>query len=86
MPERKALWPAGDAIAGLTAYPDDEAVLRRRLASAPVDVHSFRRPLKRCDIAHCQGMCCHDGVYVSEASPGGTQASSPAWAQTYPTG
>ncbi len=68
MLEREALRPAGDATAGLTAYPDDEAVLRRRLASAQVDVPSFRRPLKRCEIAHCQGMCCYDGVYVSEAS------------------
>ncbi len=43
-------------------------MLRRLLARAVVDGSSFRRPLRRCDIAHCRGMCCHDGVYVSEAS------------------
>ncbi len=68
MPESEAIQPAGEAGGGLTAYPEDETMLRRRLARAAVDAASFRRPLRRCDIAHCQGMCCYDGVYVSESS------------------
>ncbi len=60
--------PAGEVAGGLTAFPDDEAMLRRRLARAAVDVPSFRRALRRCDISHCQGMCCYDGVYVSQLS------------------
>ncbi|HSD51074.1 MAG TPA: hypothetical protein VLG48_06655, partial [Candidatus Methylomirabilis sp.] len=43
-------------------------MLRERLARGTVDSRSFRRPLARCDISHCRGMCCYDGVYVSEAS------------------
>ncbi len=68
MPEREALRPVGEAAGGLTAYPEDEAMLRRRLAAAVVDVGSVSRRLKRCEITLCQGMCCYDGVYVSEAS------------------
>ena len=56
------------ATADLTAYPGDEAMLRERLARGTVDTRSFRRPLTRCDISQCRGMCCYDGVYVSEAS------------------
>jgi hypothetical protein len=29
-----------------------------------VDAESFRRPLSRCEISACRGMCCYDGVYV----------------------
>jgi hypothetical protein len=54
--------------AGLTAYADDEAMLRERLAGGTLDIPSLRRPLARCDISRCRGMCCYDGVYVSEAS------------------
>jgi len=43
-------------------------MLRERLARGTLDTRSFRRPLARCDISHCRGMCCYDGVYVSEAS------------------
>ncbi|HYL82069.1 MAG TPA: hypothetical protein VEU07_14720 [Candidatus Acidoferrum sp.] len=59
---------AGRSEAGLTAYPEDEARLRTRLAGGRVDAESFRRPLARCDIAVCRGMCCYDGVYVSPES------------------
>lgn len=51
---------------GLTAYAGDEAMLRRRLADGTVDARSFQRPVARCEIETCQGMCCYDGVYVSE--------------------
>lgn len=53
---------------GLTAYASDAAMLRRRLANGTVDARSFQRPVPRCDISRCQGMCCYDGVYVSEES------------------
>ena len=48
-----------------TAFPDDEATLRRRMSGGSVDAGSFQRPLKRCQISACRGMCCYDGVYVS---------------------
>jgi hypothetical protein len=58
-----------DKIEGnLTAYPDDEATLRSLLADARVDAESFRRPVARCEISMCRGMCCYDGVYVSPES------------------
>jgi hypothetical protein len=50
----------------LTAFARAEADLRGRLASASVDAASFNRPLSRCSLAHCRGMCCYDGVYVSD--------------------
>ncbi len=56
----------GEAADGLTAYAADEDEVRRRLTRNAVDVGSFSRPLKRCEIADCQGTCCHDGVYVSQ--------------------
>jgi len=49
----------------LTAFPDDEATLRRRMIGGGVDAASFQRPVKRCQISACRGMCCYDGVYVS---------------------
>lgn len=52
----------------LTAYASDEAMLRRRLANGTVDTRSFQRRVSRCEISRCQGMCCYDGVYVSEES------------------
>ena len=52
----------------LTAYPADEAALRSRMVGGWVDAESFRRPLARCEISTCRGMCCYDGVYVSRES------------------
>jgi hypothetical protein len=54
--------------APLTAYPEDEASLRRRMAGGRVDADSFQRPVERCAISACRGMCCYDGVYVSRES------------------
>ncbi len=53
---------------GLTAYAGDEAMLRDRLSRGSIDARSFTRPLARCDISQCRGMCCYDGVYVSQDS------------------
>lgn len=52
----------------LTAYADDAAMLRRRLADGTVDARSFGRPVARCEVTRCRGMCCYDGVYVSGGS------------------
>jgi len=54
--------------AAFTAYPADEASLRRRMAGGGVDADSFKRLLARCEISTCRGMCCYDGVYVSQES------------------
>lgn len=54
--------------AGVTAYPEEEADLRRRMDGGRVDVSSFRRRVARCDISTCRGMCCYDGVYLSRES------------------
>lgn len=54
--------------ANVTAYASDEATLRRRLAHGTVDAYSFRRSVARCEISRCGGMCCYDGVYVSQES------------------
>jgi hypothetical protein len=54
--------------AGLTAYPGEEASLRGRMDGGRVDASSFQRLVARCEISACQGMCCHDGVYVSPGS------------------
>jgi hypothetical protein len=49
---------------GLTAYPEQEQRLRETHALAPLMVETLRRPIRRCDLAQCKGMCCYDGVYV----------------------
>src|SRR5438067_126581 len=49
-----------------TAFPQTEALLRERFADACVDAESLRRPLQRCDLAVCKGMCCHDVVYLED--------------------
>ena len=40
-------------------------MLRLTLAAAPVDAASFRRPLARCELAHCRGTCCAEGVWLN---------------------
>jgi len=40
-------------------------MLRLTLAGAPVDEPSFRRPLARCELAHCRGTCCAEGVWLN---------------------
>jgi hypothetical protein len=50
----------------LTAFPRTEAVIRDLLADAPIHVHSLRRPLRRCDLERCKGMCCYDGIYLDD--------------------
>ena len=58
----------GKNKAALTAYPADEANLRRRMTGGSVDADSFKRLVARCEISTCRGMCCYDGVYVSPES------------------
>jgi hypothetical protein len=50
--------------APLTAFPRTEAQLRRSLAKAPLHAESLRRPLARCRLEKCKGMCCYDGVFL----------------------
>jgi hypothetical protein len=54
----------------LTAFPQEEAKLRRELAAAPVAHQTLRIPLARCDLARCGGMCCYDGIYVEDEAAG----------------
>jgi hypothetical protein len=53
----------------LTAYPQAEAALRTQLANAPVASTTLKRPLARCELSHCGGMCCHDGIYLENDEP-----------------
>jgi hypothetical protein len=50
----------------LTAFAETEAELRELCATAEFDAASFDRKLARCDLSHCRGMCCYDGVYVNQ--------------------
>lgn len=50
----------------LTAYEERERELRDALSGATLVVESFQRRLTRCDLARCKGMCCYDGIYVSD--------------------
>lgn len=50
----------------LTAFPQTEAILRQQLAGSSIAVDSLLRPLRRCDLNVCMGMCCHDGVYLGD--------------------
>ncbi len=49
-----------------TAYPATESALRAMLADAGLDRASFERPLARCDLAHCRGTCCSEGVTLND--------------------
>ena len=68
MPEHTPAASSGENKPSLTAFPDDERTLLRRMAGGRVEAQSFRRPVSRCDISTCRGMCCYDGVYVSQDS------------------
>lgn len=48
----------------ITAYPESHEWLAETVATMKVDVVALERPLSRCDLAHCRGTCCHDGVYL----------------------
>jgi hypothetical protein len=68
MSEEAAAVGTGKTEGSLTAYSDDEATLRGWVVGGRVDAESFRRPVARCEISTCHGMCCYDGVYVSPES------------------
>jgi hypothetical protein len=40
--------------------------LRQTLAEAPIHADSLQRNLQRCDLEKCKGMCCYDGIYLSD--------------------
>jgi hypothetical protein len=60
-PTDPTLAPTG-AAAPDTAFTEGAARARAELATAPLDRDSFRRPLSRCDLAECRGICCTDGA------------------------
>lgn len=53
-------------LSELTIFVRAAALLRERLRAASVDPHEFQRRLTRCTLAHCHGVCCHDGVPVGD--------------------
>ncbi len=68
MPEGTGADGGNTDNANVTAYAAEEADLRRRMDGGRVDAGSFQRPLARCEISSCRGMCCYDGVYVNQGS------------------
>ena len=50
----------------VTAFAETEKKLRERCATVEFDTPSLTRKLGRCELSHCRGMCCYDGVYVDE--------------------
>lgn len=52
----------------LTAYPLSAKELKARLSNAFVDAEAFKQGLQHCSLSACHGMCCYDGVYVSQES------------------
>jgi hypothetical protein len=50
----------------LSAYPETEKTFRGKLKGSSIELDSFNRPLKPCNLNKCKGMCCYDGVYVNE--------------------
>ncbi|MCX6815643.1 MAG: DUF3109 family protein [Candidatus Aenigmarchaeota archaeon] len=52
--------------AGLTAFAEAEQEMRKRFSHVPIDTKSFLRPLKRCSLKDCKGICCYDGVYLEK--------------------
>ena len=53
----------------VTAYPAVEARWKAQYAQIPLDVRSLRRPMTRCALEQCKGMCCYDGVYLHDDEP-----------------
>ncbi len=46
-------------------YPDTAEYLAGLLREAELDRKSLRRRISPCEIGHCLGSCCHDGVYLN---------------------
>jgi hypothetical protein len=55
-----------DSPTSLTAFPESEAALREHCAEAVVDRAAFERRISRCDLTHCRGTCCYDGIHVDD--------------------
>lgn len=51
-----------------SAYPEEIAWLRKWLLRGRPDVFAFQRPLARCDLQACRGMCCYAGVGVRRST------------------
>ena len=50
----------------LTAYPNSEQNCRQNLVRAEIDLGSFKRKIQQCSLTVCRGMCCYDGVLLTE--------------------
>lgn len=48
-----------------SAFPATMRAVRAHMGEAVLDAASFARPLARCDLAHCRGTCCAEGVYLN---------------------
>jgi hypothetical protein len=55
------------ALNDLSAYADVVPEYAK-FKDGRIDHASLSRRLKRCDLNVCKGMCCYDGVYLSEAA------------------
>lgn len=49
-----------------TAFPVKAAALKVLLADIPLVTESFDRPLSRCDLSDCRGICCTDGAPLDQ--------------------
>lgn len=49
----------------IAAFPEARELLSETVRAMSIDVEALQRPLRRCDLRHCGGTCCHDGVYLS---------------------
>lgn len=50
----------------MTAFVAAAASLREQARTASLDPREFERPLARCSVANCHGVCCYDGVPVDD--------------------
>lgn len=66
--ERAPALSARETRPSTTAYVDEAAWLAQWLRRGPIDRRSFERPLRRCDLRMCRGMCCYSGVSLHRAS------------------
>lgn len=67
----------------MTAFTAAEASLRQHVATASVDPREFQRPLTRCAVASCHGVCCHDGVPVDHETADVLQTLSARYAAEF---
>ena len=50
----------------ITAYLLTAQALKDKLSDASINTEAFSQKLIQCSLLKCHGMCCYDGVYVSD--------------------